>query len=213
MLFRSLPVIGGGAGNPPAVGTVLGSGTKFVTAGAGTPSTDDCAKFDSSHNLVSAGAGCNTSSLTTLGALIYASANQSIPTSTNTAILFNGEVRDDGTLHSTVSNTSKIVIPTGGHGWWHFSGHVAYSTASQTGLRYLWVSRNGIDNVIGPCRSNKDSLNSSSELNVSCDYYASDADEFELVVHQQSGGSLDILSTTSGSEKVSPTFSAVRVSQ
>jgi hypothetical protein len=42
--------------------SVRGNATKVQLAGAGTPATDDCAKFDAAGNLVSAGAACGSGS-------------------------------------------------------------------------------------------------------------------------------------------------------
>jgi hypothetical protein len=61
-LTANLPVIGGGAGAPPAVGSRSGNTTKYVTMDASTPAANDCAKFDASGNVSSAGAPCGTSS-------------------------------------------------------------------------------------------------------------------------------------------------------
>lgn len=41
-------------------GTRSGNTTKVVTMGAGTPSTDDCAKWDANGNIISAGAACGS---------------------------------------------------------------------------------------------------------------------------------------------------------
>lgn len=57
-LTANLPVIGGGTGAAPSVGTRQGNTTKFVTYAGSAPSTDDCAKFDSNGNLTPAGAPC-----------------------------------------------------------------------------------------------------------------------------------------------------------
>lgn len=59
-------ITGNLTGDVPSVGMVTsvtkrGTGTRFQMAGSVAPSTDDCAKFDASGNLVSAGAGCNVS--------------------------------------------------------------------------------------------------------------------------------------------------------
>jgi hypothetical protein len=59
-LTANLPVIGGGAGVAPSVGTRSGNTTRFVSMDASTPATNDCAKFDANLNLTTAGAACGS---------------------------------------------------------------------------------------------------------------------------------------------------------
>lgn len=56
-LTANLPVIGGGAGVAPAVGTRSGNTTAFVTT-TGALTTNNCAKWDASGNAVDAGTTC-----------------------------------------------------------------------------------------------------------------------------------------------------------
>jgi hypothetical protein len=57
VLTAGLPVIGAGA-SAIGIGTRQGNTTKYVSMGAGSPSTNDCAKFDANGNIVSNGAAC-----------------------------------------------------------------------------------------------------------------------------------------------------------
>jgi len=59
VLTANLPVIGGGAGVAPTVGTRSGNTTKFVTT-TGTLTSGNCAQWDASGNLVEASAACGT---------------------------------------------------------------------------------------------------------------------------------------------------------
>jgi microcystin-dependent protein len=59
VLTANLPVIGGGAGAAPTVGTRSGNTTKFVTT-TGTLTSGNCAEWDASGNLVQASAACGT---------------------------------------------------------------------------------------------------------------------------------------------------------
>jgi hypothetical protein len=52
------PLLSGGAGAQQTWGTVQGNQTKFVSYAGSAPATDDCAKFDASGNLTTAGAAC-----------------------------------------------------------------------------------------------------------------------------------------------------------
>lgn len=56
-LTANLPVIGGGAGAAPSVGTVSGNTTKFVTT-TGTLTSGRCAEWDASGNLVESSGAC-----------------------------------------------------------------------------------------------------------------------------------------------------------
>ncbi len=67
-LTANLPVIGGGAGQPPAVGTRSGSTTKYVTT-TGTLTSGDCVKIDASGNFIAQGSACGsgTGTVTVVG--------------------------------------------------------------------------------------------------------------------------------------------------
>lgn len=60
-LTANLPVIGGGAGAAPAVGTVSGNTTEFVTT-TGTQTSGHCVSIDANGNHIDAGAACGGSS-------------------------------------------------------------------------------------------------------------------------------------------------------
>jgi len=57
-LTANMPMIGGGAGAAPSVGTVQGNTTKFVSYAGSAPATDDCAKFDANGNITTNGSAC-----------------------------------------------------------------------------------------------------------------------------------------------------------
>jgi hypothetical protein len=63
-LTANLPVIGGGAGVAPSVGTVSGNTTKFVTS-TGTLTNGHCVSIDANGNYVDAGAACGAGSAPT----------------------------------------------------------------------------------------------------------------------------------------------------
>ena len=77
-LTANLPVIGGGAGGAPSVGTRSGNTTAFVTT-TGTQTSGDCVKIDASGNHVAAtgstGSGCASA---TLGNLTTTQINASL---------------------------------------------------------------------------------------------------------------------------------------
>src|SRR5215472_1388957 len=64
-LGANLPVIGGGAGSAPSVGTRSGNTTTFATT-TGSFTTNDCIKVDASGNLVDSGGACGGGGGTTV---------------------------------------------------------------------------------------------------------------------------------------------------
>ncbi len=66
-LTANLPVIGGGAGVPPSVGTRSGNTTAYVTT-SGAQTSGDCVEIDASGNHVAAGAACGTASVSVTAA-------------------------------------------------------------------------------------------------------------------------------------------------
>lgn len=68
-LTANLPVIGGGAGSAPTVGTRSGNTTAFVTT-TGAQTSGDCVEIDANGNHVASGAACGTGGGSGNGALI-----------------------------------------------------------------------------------------------------------------------------------------------
>jgi hypothetical protein len=58
VLTANLPVIGGGAGVAPTVGSVSGNTTKFATVNTTTFTTGQCVQVDASLNLTTTGSAC-----------------------------------------------------------------------------------------------------------------------------------------------------------
>lgn len=66
-LTANLPVVGGGAGSAPTVGTRSGNTTKFVST-TGTLNSGNCAQWDASGNLIDSGGVCGGGSGAPTGA-------------------------------------------------------------------------------------------------------------------------------------------------
>lgn len=83
-LTANLPVIGGGAGVAPSVGTRSGNTTAYVTT-TGTQTSGDCVKIDASGNHIANGSACGggSSPLLYSGGLVTVNSNTA-----NTATLF-----------------------------------------------------------------------------------------------------------------------------
>lgn len=77
-----------------------------------------------------------------MAAKVTHNANQSIATGTLTALSFNSEMIDTNSLHSTITNTSRITVFPGGAGLWHVGYSVRWAT-NGTGYRVATVLKNG----------------------------------------------------------------------
>src|SRR6516162_8304123 len=91
VLTANLPVIGGGAGVAPSVGSVSGTTTKFATVNTTTFTTGQCVQVDASLNLTTTGSACGAgggivfpqtvSGTTTSGGIPYFSAATTLSSS------------------------------------------------------------------------------------------------------------------------------------
>jgi len=92
-LTANAPLIGGGAGATPTVGTRSGNTTAFVTKDGSSPATNDCAKWDVNGNLTTAGAACGSGSGGgTAGAPLYVqtTSTSAITNTTETTLIGSG---------------------------------------------------------------------------------------------------------------------------
>ena len=118
---------------------------------------------------------------------VYNSANLSIPNATATALTFDSEVVDNGSMHSVVSNTGRINIPSGGIGMYLIGLTVRFAT-NATGFRQLEIRQGGTPILIHrvPAVSGDQSYVTCSTLSVCNDF-----DILEFYVYQNSGGALN----------------------
>lgn len=114
-----------------------------------------------------------------------ASSTQSIPNNTITVLNFDGESYDPLGMHSTVSNTSRIVIPT--TGWYRIYGQ-ALLAGSATGARNIFIYVNGApvwqDRELSPGTFTTVRAIAAETLLAAGNYV-------ELGIQQTSGGALD----------------------
>ena len=68
-----------------------------------------------------------------------ATTGQSIPANTATAVLFNTNLYDPYSMHSTVTNTSRITIPTGWGGKYRFNAAITWPApgSAPAGVTYV----------------------------------------------------------------------------
>jgi hypothetical protein len=134
-----------------------GSGTVTVS---GTPTTGNCAKFAGSTVITDAGAACGSGGGggTTnnyygggplVGARAYNIGTQSISAATVTVATFNTNDFDTSSLHSTSSNTSRMVAPSTG------KYRIDYTVKWSGGSPINWLRKNAAgagtdaDNITG----------------------------------------------------------------
>jgi len=109
------------------------------------------------------------------------SGNQSIPDSTYTAVTWPTEVFDVGGYHSTVTNTSRITIPSGKAGYYRFSWRTGLTAAACTVRLYVNGTGGTSAAVLGA--ANSEANGSTIVLSLAV------ADYVECYIYQTSGTS------------------------
>jgi hypothetical protein len=122
---------------------------------------------------------------------VFNSADISIPNATNTAITFNSERWDNGAMHSTSSNTSRITIPSGGGGKYLFIARCTFA-ANATGTRGLFLRLNG-STLFGEDFETSASASAGTRLETQALYNVAAGDYVEAIAYQDSGGALNVL--------------------
>jgi len=131
-----------------------------------------------------------------VGCSVYKSADQSISTSTNTAITFNTEDFDTDAFHSTSSNTSRFTVPAGKAGKYLLNGNLNWDVNSNTRMQ-IYILKNGSNFSTPAAVTGDDYPNLSFSLVISLAVN----DYVEVAGYQESGGSINV-SGTSGATRV-----------
>jgi len=118
------------------------------------------------------------------GARVFDSGTQSISNATNTAITFNSESYDTNSYHSTVTNTSRLTVPS--TGYYLFSAQM-FTDANATGGRYLEIKKNGTT-VQAMETGAATQASMATFLPITAILSATASDYFELFLYQTSGG-------------------------
>ena len=135
-----------------------------------------------------------------IGARVYDTSDQTLSTGTWTALTFDTEDYDTDTIHSTVSNTSRLTCKTAGK---YIMVGTIYWESSAVGARAVRIFLNNTTNLV----LNRQPVYGSDGQNATAIYELDVDDYVELHAQQESGGDLDVL-TSSG---LSPTFSMQRI--
>lgn len=137
-----------------------------------------------------------------ISARVYNSANISVATSTFFALTFNSERWDTANIHNTGSNTSRLTAPK--TGTYTICGHIRIA-GNATGARTVLIRLNG-GTEIG--RQSLPSVTGTDVyLYILTLYQLTAGDYVELEVFQNSGGSLNVISSAA----FSPEFALVLI--
>jgi hypothetical protein len=93
-------------------------------------------------SVTASGVAWGTQDSETLRCRIYRTASTTIATATPTAVTFDAEDSDPDQMHSTVTDNTRVTIPTGGAGVYLIIGQASY-LAAVGGRRAAWLYKNG----------------------------------------------------------------------
>lgn len=127
-----------------------------------------------------------------LGALVKRSTDQSIANNSSTDMTWGAESYDDADFWEGVTNPSRLTIPTGVTSA-RLSAGVRFASNS-SGYRQTYLTKNGSPSFDGRCMLTFDACGSSqADLSiVSPVLSVTGGDYFSCIVHQTSGGSLNV---------------------
>ena len=126
-----------------------------------------------------------------VGARVYHDANQSTADNTDVVLAFNSERYDTDAFHDTVTNNSRLTVPSGQGGKYLISGHVTWDT-NDTGSRYLKVLLNGATTIASQ-QAPADNFN---RMSITTIYELSATDYIQLQSYQNSGDALNVLASS-----------------
>lgn len=130
---------------------------------------------------------------------VYRGSNQTLTTAVAAAITFNLERNDTGGMHSTVTNTSRITVPSGEDGYYDIGASIRFASNS-TGSRRADLTVNGstvIAQAIVPPVNGDVTV-----LNLSTIYPLVATDYIEIICTQTSGGNLDVVASGNSSPEM-----------
>lgn len=124
---------------------------------------------------------------------VYHSVAQSITTATSTILAFDSERFDTATLHDTVTNNSRITVPTGYAGKWLVGATIMMDNTAGGNRRLCQIYLNGTKEI---AQVEHEGTNTAFRgFVLSTLWHASDGDYFQVRVYQDSGGALNVLRT------------------
>ena len=138
------------------------------------------------------------SGVTFAGVSVYNAASITLTNGVITTITFDTETFDTNTYHSTVTNTSRLTVPTGKAGYYLLAASAGFG-ASTTGIRALYFRRNGTEYVRTANTGDWTvAVNTQNTVLNFAIVYLAEADYIELHAIQTSGGNLAIYVQSTG---------------
>jgi hypothetical protein len=131
-------------------------------------------------------------------ARVFHTSAQAIPNNTFTALNFGSERWDSAAMHDTVTNNSRITCRVAGE---YDIGASVHFAANATGNRFVLLRLNGVTSI-GADGSPNFGASQTAYLNTATRYRLAVGDYIEVVVYQDSGGSLN----TAVTGNISPEF-------
>jgi len=128
------------------------------------------------------------------GVRVKKSATQSIPNATDTVITFDTETFDEGSYHSTATNTGRLTVPVGKAGYYQIYFAIQFDV-NGTGDREISIFLNGTATRICAANQAADST-LYPVINGGTTYYLAETDFVQLLAYQDRGGALDITNSS-----------------
>lgn len=121
---------------------------------------------------------------------VHRTTTQSIPNNTSTEIAFDAETYDPQGMHSTVSATERLVVPTSEGGYYLVVGQAHFVLGSGAGVRSLVLRKNGV--AVEAQVNRVPNASYGTVLRVVSFVLLVPTDYLTLAVLQDSGGSIDL---------------------
>jgi hypothetical protein len=121
------------------------------------------------------------------------SAVQSISNTTYTGLTFDTEEFDTDAIHSTASNQSRFTVPSGMDGKWRFTASVCFAPSSGGTARYVKFRKNGATDLRAFAQGTSPAFSTTvAACTISVEVLLAATDYVEVVVYQDTGGSLNV---------------------
>ena len=192
----TLPLVSGGTGatSASAARTNLGLGTIATQAASAVAITGGTIEGTAIGGTTAAAVrGTTLTATAQQGCGVYHATTQTIANNTWTGVQYNTEDWDNGTTHSTVSNTSRLTAPVAGV--YLVTANVAFA-ANATGVRQVVVGKNGTTPAAGVpgwgIQLQAADGTNGNRLTVSVALLLAANDYIEIFVIQNSGGDLAV---------------------
>lgn len=183
----------GGGGSPL---TTKGDLYGFSTVDARIPigANNTVLTADSSETLGLKWAAAGSASFVGVG--LNKTSDQSISNDTSTAITYTGEDFDTDGFHSTVTNTSRITIPSGKGGYYYIYAFLSFQD-NATGSRAIHINKNGSRIATFTRVQTVTETGATTTIGGTMVFNLAATDYIEVLGFQKSGGSLNVLGSAS----------------